>query len=121
MSTTLDGLKLFDENQLKIEVGSYKRDSIEKSAPMLDGVISIDLGRRSRIIKQKGSLRARSRNVLNKRVLTISNLIDGNTHTLNTVSGEYQNLRMDSFKVTGEREDGTGLVADYEIIYTQLI
>jgi hypothetical protein len=56
MSTTLDGQKLFDENQLKIEVGSFRRESIEKAAPMLDGVISIDLGRRSRTIKQTGSL-----------------------------------------------------------------
>lgn len=120
MSTTLEGLKLFDENQLKTELESYKRDTIEKSAPMLDGVISIDLGRRSRIIRQKGSLRAKSRTSLNERILAISNFIDGNTHTLITESGFYQNLRMDSFKIIGEREDGTGLVADYEIIYTQL-
>ena len=38
----------------------------------------------------------------------------------NPESGQYQNMRLDSFKVTGEREDGTGLVADYKIIYTQL-
>lgn len=120
MSMTLDGLKLFDENQLEIEVGSYKRDTIEKSSPMLDGVISIDLGRRSRMIKQKGSLRAKSRSALNERISAVSNLLDGNTHTLICESGLYQNLRMDSFKVTGEREDGTGLIADYEITYTQL-
>jgi hypothetical protein len=120
MSTTLDGLKLFDENQLKIEVGSYKRDTIEKSAPMLDGVISIDLGRRSRIVRQTGSLRAKSRTALNERVSAISNILNGNSHTLFTESVRYQNLRMDSFKVTGQREDGIGIVADYEIIYTQL-
>lgn len=120
MSTTLDGLKLFDENRLRIEVGSYKRDTIEKSAPMLDGVISIDLGCRSRIIKQTGSLRAKSRIALNKRIQAISNLLDGKVHTLASESGQYQNLRIDSFKVTGQKEDGIGLIADYEIIYTQL-
>ena len=120
MSTTLDGLRLFDENQLKIEAGSFKRDSIEKSAPMLDGVISIDLGRRSRTIKQTGSLRAKSRTYLDERILAISNIMDGNTHMLVTESGQYQNLRMDSFRIIDENTDGTGIVADYEIIYTQL-
>ena len=120
MSTTLDGIKLFDENPLRIEVGSYKRDTLEKSSPMLDGVISIDLGRRSRIIKQKGSLRVRSRTALNHRTISITNFQDGNSHTLITDSIQYQNLRMDSFKITDEKEDGAGLVAEYEIIYTQL-
>lgn len=120
MSTTLDSQKLFDELELRIEFGSYKRDSIERATPMLDGVLSIDLGRRSRIIKQTGSLRAKSRTNLNERVLTISNFMDGNTHTLVTESGTYQNLRMDSFKIKDERTDGTGITVDYEIIYMQL-
>ncbi len=120
MGTTLDGLKLFDENQLRIEVGSYERERIEKSAPMVDGVISIDLGRRSRIIKQTGTLRAKSCIALSERISAISSFINGNSHILITGSIQYQNMRMDSFKVTAQREDGTGIVADYEIIYTQL-
>ena len=113
MSTTLDGQKLFDEQELRIEIGSHKRDSIERAAPMLDGVISIDLGRRCRSIKQTGSLRAKSRQELNERVLAISNM-------LIIESGTYQNLRMDSFKITNERTSGSGIAIDYEIVYTQL-
>ena len=120
MSTTLDGQKLFDEQELRIEIGSHKRDSIERAAPMLDGVISIDLGRRCRSIKQTGSLRAKSRQELNERVLAISNMMNGNTHTLIVKSGTYQNLRMDSFKTTNERTGGSGIAVDYEILYTQL-
>jgi hypothetical protein len=120
MSTTLDGQILFDESQLNIEIGSYKRDSVERAAPMLDGVVSIDLGRRSRIIRQTGSLRAKSRTALNERIIAISNFSDGNSHTLDTGTGQYENLRMDSFKITGESTDGTYIVADYEITYTQL-
>jgi len=88
---------------------------------MLDGVISIDLGRRTRTIRQKGSLRAKSRTTMNEKVSAISNFMDGNSHTLITESVQYQNLRMDSFKVIDEREDGVGLIADYEINYTQLV
>jgi hypothetical protein len=120
MSTTLDGLKLFGEQELQIEAGSFRRDSIERSAPMLDGVISIDLGRRSRIIKQTGSIHARSRSDLNDRILAISNMLDGNTHTLVTKTNQYENMRLDSFKITGERVDGAGIAADYEITYVQL-
>jgi len=121
MNTTLDGQGLFDEEGLKIEVGSFVRDSIERTAAGLDGVLSIDLGRRSRKIKQRGVLRAQSRAKLNERISAISGYMDGDTHTLRTNNGEsIGNLRMDSFKVTEERASGSGLCCDYEIIYTQL-
>jgi hypothetical protein len=87
----------------------------------LDGAVSIDLGRRSRKIKQTGTLRTKSRAQMNDRVNAISAYLDGCTHTLTTHNGqEFDNLRMDSFKVQNERTDGTGIVVDYEIFYTQL-
>ncbi len=121
MSVTLDGQKLFDERHTVIEVGSAQRASIERAAAGLDGVLSIDMGRRSRQIRQVGELRARSRADLDRRVEAVSAFMEGRTHTLVTSSGEeFENLRMDSFKVKDERVSGGGLVADYEIIYTQL-
>jgi len=120
MSLTLDGQKLFDEQQLEIEAGSFRRDSIEKAVLGLDGVLSVDLGRRVRKIKQRGVLRANSRSQMNDRISAISAYMDGNTHTLVTGSGEeFDNLRMDVFKVSKERA-GDGIVVDYEIVYTQL-
>jgi hypothetical protein len=122
MSTTLDGQALFDEQQLEIKVGSFGRDSMERTVPGLDGVLSIDLGGRDRKITQKGALRAASRSQMNERASAISACMDGDTHTLVTDSGEeFDNLRMDVFKVTRGRASGTGLVIDYEIIYTQLV
>ena len=48
--------------------------------------------------------------------------MDGDTHTLITGNGrEFANLRMNSFKTGTELADGTGIVTDYEIIYTQLV
>ena len=122
MGLTLDGQKLFDEQQLEIEPGSFRRDSIEKTVPGLDGVLSVDLGRRVRKIKQRGVLRARSRSQMNGRISAISAYMDGDMHTLITNSGEkYGNLRMDVFKVNKERTDSGGIVVDYEIVYTQLV
>lgn len=122
MALTLDGQSLFDEQQLEIEPGSFRRDAIEKAVPGLDGVLSVDLGRRVRKIKQIGVLRAKSRSQMNDRISTISASMDGDTHTLVTDSGEkFDNLRLDVFKVNKERADGGGIVVDYEIVYTQLV
>ncbi len=122
MSVTLDGQNLFDEQQLEIEQDSLNRDSIERAVSGLDGVLSVDMGGRGRKIKQKGVLRAKSRTQMSNRISVISEYMDGDTHTLVTGDGDkFDNLRMDSFKVSKERAGGGGIVADYEIVYTQLV
>ena len=122
MSVRLDGQDLFEEQSMEIEQGSICRDSIERTTTGLNGVLSIDLGRRSRKIIQRGVLRAKSRAQMTDAIDAISGYMDGDTHTLTTNTGrEFTNLRMDSFKTGKEHADGTGIVIDYEIIYTQLI
>lgn len=121
MGTTLDGQKLFDAEKLQIEAGSIKRNSVERSIAGLDGVLSIDLGGCSRGVKQRGIIRAENSAKMQERVNRISAFIDGASHKLVCDDGrEFGNLRMDVFKITDERVSGTGLVADYEIVYTQL-
>lgn len=122
MSVALDGQKVFDEQELKIELGSARRDSIERAIPGLGGVLSVDLGKRSRKVKQRGVLHANSQAQMNNKISAISAFIDGNTHKLVTDhDGEFDNLRMDTFKVMDERTSGKGVVVDYEIVYTQLV
>jgi len=121
MSVTLDGQILFDEQQMEIEAGSFGRASIERMVPGLDGLLSIDLGGRGRKIRQTGVLRANSRAQMNEKISAISAFMDGNTHTLVTnASEEFDNLRMDSFKVGPEHAGGSSVSIDYEIVYTQL-
>lgn len=121
MSTTLDGKALFDEQDLRIDLGAIERDSAERTVAGLDGMVSIDLGRRSRRLRQRGVLRAAGRTALRRRVEAIMGLVDGNPHTLVTADGRrYANLRIDAFKLLDERVTGAGVVATYEIIYTQL-
>ena len=118
----LDGINLFGEGESQIEVGSFGRESIERSAAGLDGVISIDLGIRGRKIRQKGEIRARSKADLASKVGAISAFIDGDTHTLVGSQGErFENIRVDSVSVKNERESGSGVVGDYEVVYTQLM
>ncbi len=121
MGATLDGESLFDESGLQFDVGSVSRDSIERKIAGLDGVLSIDLGQRGRKIKQKGVLRVQSRVQLDERISAISAYMDGNTHKLVTEAGdEFDNLRMDIFKISNERQSGNGVCCDYEILYMQL-
>ena len=120
MSVKLDGNRLFDEGAV-IEVESVRRESIERAAAGLDGVVSIDLGSRGRKIKQKGEIRARSKTELKSRIEAISDFIDGNTHTLTDSEGQtFEDVRVDSVGIKNERVSGSGVVADYEIIYRQL-
>jgi len=122
MKTTLDSNILFDEQGLKISVKSFSRDSFERTVPGLGGIVSIDLGQRGRKIKQTGTLRAKSRIQLEQRISKIAAFMDGDTHKLITAnSREFTNLRLDSFKTGTERTDGSGIIVDYEIIYTQLV
>jgi hypothetical protein len=121
MSTTLDGNALFDEQGLQIQVGSCSRAHIERAIYGLDGVVSIDLGQRTREIRQRGILRAPDRVAMQARTDSIAAFMDGGTHTLRTTGGqEYHNIRTDSFKQVDERTSGSGLVVEYEILYTQL-
>jgi hypothetical protein len=122
MNVTLDGQSLFDGQELEIEPGSFGRDCIERAVPGLDGVLGVDLGGRGRNIRQSGVLRASSRSQMNGRINAISAYMDGDTHTLVADGGEeFDNLRMDVFKVTKERTSGGGVAIDYEIVYTQLV
>ncbi len=117
----LDGERIFGGGPVEIKAGSGRRAAVEKSAAGLDGVVSIDMGRRSRQIRQAGELRAKSRADLDSRLAAVSAFMDGKTHKLETDGGrEFKNVRMDSFEASGERPSGGGVVADYEIIYTQL-
>jgi hypothetical protein len=119
---SLDGVMLFGEREIDLEVDSFSREQLERSAAGLDGVVSIDLGGRGRKIQQKGELRARSRIELNSKVEAISAFIDGNTHTLVGSRGEmFEGLRVDSISVRNERASGEGIVVDYEIVYQQLM
>jgi hypothetical protein len=121
MRTMLDGQTLFDEQLLEIEAGSAERAVKERAVAGLDGVVSIDLGGRTRKIKQKGQLRAVSSQQMQERIEQISSLMDGKEHILKTNEGRvFTNVRMDKFKVSERNKSGGGIVVDYEIEYTQL-
>jgi len=121
MRTTLDGQALFDEHGLELEAGSFRRDSVERTVPGLDGVLSIDMGARSRAIVQRGTLRAAGASELDARIEAISAYMDGRAYSLATADGRtFEQVRLDLFKTGTRRSSGGGVAVDYEIVYTQL-
>ena len=121
MSTTLDGKALFADQDLRIQIGTWQRASVERSIPGLDGTVSIDLGCRTRTIRQRGILRAASQARMHSRLNAIEALLDGDTHTLVTADGRtYADLRADTFTPLGRGSSGVGAVVEYEIVYTHL-
>jgi hypothetical protein len=118
---TLDGQRVFGDGEPQIEAFSLNRQWVERTVAGLDGVVSIDLGGRSRKIRQRGMLRVRSNHELRTVVDAISAYMDGRARTLVTQAGEeFADLRMDSVKVSPLRVSGPAVVVDYEILYTQL-
>ncbi len=121
MQTKLDNEIVFDDSELQIHVGSWKRDCIERTAGGVDGVLSIDLGLRDRTITQKGTLRAASNEAMNRKIDSITAMIDGASHSLTTKNGEqFDNVRMDQFEILSMRLDGSGVCCEYKASYTQL-
>ena len=119
MKATLDGIIVLQEQHLK--VGSWRREAVERAVAGLDGVLSIDLGMRSRVLVQKGTLRAVSAEGLSGKIDAVSALMDGGLHTLVKQDGEqFDNLRMDAFEVDGKNHSGTGTECGFEIRYTQV-
>jgi len=121
MGTRLDGIEIFEGAEIEIELGPLKREAISRKIGGSGMILSIDLGMNEREVVQRGRLIAGYRDELNDKIGLIRLFMDGKCHTLTTASGyEYGDLRMDYLEVRNETKSGGGIIADYEIIYTQL-
>ena len=121
MKANLDEIVCFDESPAELIVKNWKRDYISRSVAGLDGVINIDLGKRQREIIQTGTFRAVSNYALDRKIDTINNLIDGQSHTLLWNNGDsFANLKISSFETAKRNLAGIGPSCDYKICYTQL-
>ena len=121
MKANLDETVYFDETPAELVIENWKRDYVSRSVAGLDGVINIDLGKRQRKIVQTGTFRAASNYALDMKIDAISNLIDGQTHTLLWTDGDsFANLKISSLETAKRHHAGTGPSCDYKICYTQL-
>ena len=118
---TFDDKKLFGPGEHELKPLSWRRESIERGFAGLDGVVSVDLGRRERKLKQQGRLSAVSTAALLKRMEEITNYIDGLAYKLVDQHGTvYEHVRMDEFTVLGSLTSANQACCEYEVIYTQL-
>jgi hypothetical protein len=116
-----DSQRLFGSGLHSVIPQSWRRQVVERGFAGLNGLISIDLGRRGRKIKQTGRLAATSMTALKKMMDGISGYIDGQCYSLVDQNGiEYANVRMDSFDTSDPVVTANQVSCSYEISYTQL-
>jgi len=118
---TLNNVNLFGNGRHTVQPMSWRRETVDRGFAGLNGVVSIDLGRRERKLKQRGCLRAVSVESLVQMIEDISAYINGQAYELVDHNGvSYVNVRMDSFILLGPITAGNQAGCEYEIIYTQL-
>ena len=112
---------LFGIGRHAVEPMTWRRESVDSGFAGLNGVVSIDLGRRERKIKQRGCLRAVSVESMLQQIENISAYINGQAYTLVDQDGvSYANVRMDSFVLLEPISASNQASCEYEIMYTQL-
>jgi len=118
---TFGGEAIFGRGEHRLEAGAWRRAQAEYGFAGLDGLASVDLGRRGRVLKQSGCLSAASVGALTALAERIAAWADGQAYTLVDERGvSYDNVRMDSFRLVGPMRSGAQACCDYEAVYTQL-
>lgn len=116
-----DSKALFGTGRHVLQPTSWQRESTDRGFAGLDGLMSVDLGKRGRKLKQCGFLAASSVAAIMALIETVSGYIDGQSYTLVDQHGVvYSNVRMDSFRLLSPIAVGNQSQCEYEIIYTQL-
>jgi hypothetical protein len=120
MRTAIDSEIFFDEKFFELEIKSFQREIIQKSAVGLDGQVGIDLGLRERKVIQKGQLRSQSQNGLQRQIDAINEFMDGNLHVLQCSDGRvFENLLIEEFQTSSFINGGAHISSQYQIIYKQ--
>ena len=120
-TVTLDGNAVFGNGDHMVTQSSWHRESVQRSFAGLNGVLSIDLGRRERTLEQRGTLSADSIKSLRALRDNIATYVDGQSHDLVDQEGcSYSNVRMDSFALLGRISVANRVSCEYKVIYTQL-
>ena len=119
MWTKIDETIKLEHEELQID--SWSREAAERSAPGLDGVITVDHGMRSRRIIQRCIIRAVSESSLQELLNNVIGLIDGKEHIVTLENGVcYEYLRVDGVSSEKTKPSGVGVSCMVKIIYTQL-
>lgn len=118
---TLDAMAMFGLGRHQLVAGSWQRAMQRRSIPGLDGELVLDMGLRSRTIRQTGRLHAPTAAELAAQIAAIEALIDGRLHILDGGMGQtYANVLLEQFEQTTPIRTGPGSWCGYECTYRQL-
>jgi hypothetical protein len=106
---------------LELNAGSRERAAVEKAAAGVDGVVSVDMGGRSREIMLRGRLRMFSAQSLDAKIEALGKMVDGECHVLGVGGRPYiEDLRVDSVRMRKKAYSGGGLICEFELTGAQL-
>ncbi len=117
----LDGENLFDSGPHTILPGSWRRATDRRAFAGLGGEIIIDMGLRSRLIRQQGRLQGESAQALIATISQIEARMDGLLHTLSDdYDTVYYPVVVEMFRPSAPIRHGRGFWCNYHMRYRQL-
>lgn len=120
-AATLDGQELFSSGPGELICESWPRETIRRGFSGLGGEILLDMGRRSRRLKQHGVLRADTQELLQLQICVIEEMNDGLQHMMIDADGIiYQKVILEKFEKLTAVQKANVCSCEYEIIYRQL-
>ena len=98
MAIMFDGKVLFEGGGHTLKAMSWEHEKVERGFAGLDGVMRVDLGRRSRVLNQRGCLTADSVAEMRAKIDTINDYINGQCYELKDEFGTvYRDVCMEGF------------------------
>lgn len=119
--TSFDGQELFASGPHSFQPGSWQRGLIRRSFAGVDDELLLDLGRRSRTMRQRGRLHGTTLADLQAQIDAIEAACDAQTHDLTDNLGRlHERVVMEGFELLCPIQAGCGFCCDYQIEYRQL-
>ncbi len=119
--SSFNGVDLFSCGPHSFSLHGWTRQQIRRSYAGLDGEAVIDMGRRSRVIDQKGRLQASTASELDALIAQIEAYADGQAYSLIDNHGlTHETVILEKFELTGPIHTSRNFWCDYTISYRQL-
>ncbi|MHC4981548.1 MAG: hypothetical protein ACYTF6_00055 [Planctomycetota bacterium] len=119
--SSLDGQDLFGSGPHSIRPETWSRAVQYRGFAGINGLLTLDMGLRSRRINQTGRLQAATTSAIHAIVSEIEAKLDGGIHTLTDDLGfTYPTVLVERFEQSTPVRRSQGFWCDYKISYRQL-
>lgn len=119
--SSLDGQAVFDSGPHNITPGGWQRSIQRRGFAGVDGEAILDMGMRSRTIRQDGRLQAAAADDLDTLITNIETFVDGQLHALiDNHSQTFSRILIEQFETSTPIRKGRNYWCEYTVLYRQL-